>query len=421
MFATRKITIYFCTNLLILSLSIKAFSCTIFYIKNDTIILAGNNEDWEDPYSRMWFYPSENGKYGWIKFGWGSGFPQGGMNDQGVFWDATSGPYLEMPYSEQNKEKYPGPLMQKIIEECESTEDAISVFSRLYCEDQYRAQYLVGDSKFNSMIVEGDSIISMDGDYLILTNFYHSNPSLGGYPCWRYDKASEMITNTENYTKYLVGSILSETHQEGRYPTQYSQIYDLINCQIYLFHHHNYEEFIVIDLVEELKKGYRSFDIPDLFANIKLGSPYEDEKISSTKVEFSWEGKPGFRYELIYATNPDFNESTSEYITSEYPPVHNHKIAIFAMAGLLCMLPVTKGRLRRKRILILSLFMVLNLHCEKDKNAVEEDKLITMTKTVDNLLPNTPYYWKIKSSPIDHNDFQSETITRYFITERSGN
>ena len=413
----RRIAVYIIINLLFISLSIKALSCTVFYIKNDTLILAGNNEDWKDPFSKMWLYPSANGKYGWIKFGWGSGFPQGGMNDRGLFWDATSGPYLGMPYSEENKQLYPGPLMQKIIEECECVEDAIALLSMYYCEDQYKAQYLIGDSRFNSIIVEGDNIVSMQDDYMILTNFYHSNPELGGYPCWRYETALEMITGNEDYTEYLVGSILSATHQEGKYPTQYSQIYDLVNCRIYLFHYHNYEEFIVIDLKEELKKGYRSYDIPVLFSRMKLLAPYSGQRITSTTAEFTWEGKPGYNYELIYSTDAEFNESTSIYISSNSLPLTESAGAFLILAGLLFITPVLKGRMYTRQISIFLLLIVLNLGCEKDSSAGEEDKVIVMNETVSGLLPETTYYWKIRSSPgSDQNDFQSITITKYFIT-----
>jgi len=335
----RRITIYIFLNFLLISLNLNVFSCTVFYIKNDTLVLAGNNEDWKDPFSKMWFYPSANGRYGWIKFGWGSGFPQGGMNDKGLFWDGTAGPYLGMPYSEENKQNYPGPLMQKIIEECACVEEALAIFSRYYCEDQYRAQYLLGDSRFNSIIVEGDNTIPIQDDYLILTNFYQSNPELGGYPCWRYETALEMITRSVDYTEYLVGSILSATHQEGKYPTQYSQIYDLINCRIYLFYYHNYEEFIVIDLKQELTKGYRSYDIPVLFSRIKLLSPDSGRRISSTTVEFIWEGKRGYNYELIYSTDSEFNESTSVYISTNSMPINKSVGAFLILAGLVFIAP----------------------------------------------------------------------------------
>ena len=324
--------------------SVRAFSCTIFYFSSNSIILAGNNEDWKDPNSKMWFYPSEGNKYGWIKFGWGSGFPQGGMNDQGLFWDGTAGPYLEMPYSESNKEKYSGPLMEKVIVECADISEAIEVFSNYYCEDQYKAQYLVGDSKHNSMIVEGDSIIEMEDNYLILTNFYHSNPELGGYPCWRYNTANEMLAGNDNCTTYLIGSVLSATHQEGKYPTQYSQIYDLQNCQIYLFYYHNYEEFILIDLRKELDHGYRSFDIPGLFSRVKLLTPAASEKLSSTTANFSWEGKSGSSYELIYSTNEEFNESVSKFIAHNFEHSKGNSEEIYFLAGLLFFIPLFRRK-----------------------------------------------------------------------------
>ncbi|RLD60294.1 MAG: hypothetical protein DRI95_15805, partial [Bacteroidetes bacterium] len=173
---------------------INLYSCTIFYVVKDNKIYAGNNEDWKDPLTKMWFFPAENSKHGWIKFGFGSGFPQGGMNDQGLFWDATAGPFLEMPISEANKELYPNALMQKVMEECSNIEEAMRVFAKYYCEDQYKAQYLIGDSLGNSVIVEGDNIISIQGNYQILTNFYQSQPELGGYPCWRYEIASDMLS-----------------------------------------------------------------------------------------------------------------------------------------------------------------------------------------------------------------------------------
>jgi hypothetical protein len=51
-----------------------------------------------------------------------------------------------------------------------------------YCDDQYKAQYLIGDATGASMIVEGDSIIMKNGDYQVATNFYHSEPVMVAMP-----------------------------------------------------------------------------------------------------------------------------------------------------------------------------------------------------------------------------------------------
>lgn len=401
---------------LILVFSIRAYSCTIFYLSSDSIILAGNNEDWEDPYSMMWFYPSENNKHGWIKFGWGSGFPQGGMNDQGLFWDGTSGPYLGMPYSESYKEKYSGPLMEKVIAECADVSEAISIFSNYYCEDQYKAQYLVGDSKHNSIIVEGDSIVTMEEKYLILTNFYHSNPELGGYPCWRYNTANEMLAGNNSCTTFLIGSILSATHQEGKYPTQYSQIYDLKNCRIYLFHYHNYEEIILIDLREELNKGYRSFDIPGLFSKVKLLTPTASEKLASTTASFTWEGKSESSYELIYSTDEAFNESVSKLISHSGERSKGNSEELYFLAGLLIFIPLIKRKSFRSQSVIFFLLALLNCECTKEDVSPAEENVITMSETVEDLTPNTTYYWKITSCTVNQDDFKSVTLTKSFMT-----
>lgn len=411
-----RIKAFVSVQVFIILFSIKAISCTIFYFSSDSTILAGNNEDWKDPLSKMWFYPPEGNKHGWIKFGWGSGFPQGGMNDQGLFWDGTSGPYLEMPYSELHKEKYSGPIMEKVIAECADVSEAMDVFSSFYCEDQYKAQYLVGDSKHNSVIVEGDSIIVMKDNYLILTNFYHSNPELGGYPCWRYNTAEEMLAGTNSCTTYLIGSILSATHQEGKYPTQYSQIYDLQNCQIYLFYYHNYEEFILIDLREELGKGNRSYDIPSLFSKVKLLAPAANEQLSSTTASFSWEGISGNHYELIYSTDKEFCDSVSNIVTYDGRISKGSSEKIYILAGLFLFIPLFRRKNLSVQSMIFLFLVFINYGCTKEDVSPAEENVITISETVDNLNPNTIYYWKIKSRAANQDDFQSVTLAKSFKT-----
>ena len=414
-----KIKVILFLLLIFLFTGIKVYSCTIFYVVKDNKIFAGNNEDWEDPYSKMWFYPAENNKHGWIKFGWGSGFPQGGMNDQGLFWDASSGAYLAMPISEANKEKYAGALMQKVIEECANINQALDVFANYYCEDQYKAQYLVGDSLGNSIIVEGDNFIPMDGNYQVLTNFYHSHPDLGGYPCWRYETATNMLSDNYDLTPYFIGSILSATHQEGKYPTQYSNIYDLNNIRIYLFHYHNYQEFIKFDLLNELNKGYRSFNIPDLFSNMKLLTPANGEEIESTSITLTWEGIPGSNYEVILSADPDFLDDNTKYLANTTPELFVHSDYLYFLPGLLLIIPW----IRRKRIIYSSMmFFVMVLccsQCKKEEISIPEEQIIEMTKTINNLLPNTTYYWKIQAQQKNQTDFHSETLTRFFITGSS--
>lgn len=391
------------------------YSCTIFYLVGDSLILAGNNEDWKDPSPIMWFYPAETGKHGWVKFGWGSGFPQGGINDQGLFWDATAGPYLAMPYSETHKEKYHGPLMQKVIEECASVEEAISIFSSYYCDDLYLAQYLIGDGFNHAVIVEGDSILQMARDHLILTNFYNSNPELGGYPCSRYETASQMIASGEKCTPTLIGTILDATHQEGKYPTQYSQIYDLKSRSFYLFYYHNYEEFIVIDLNKELNKGERFYAIPGLFAEMILLAPETGETTTGLTAEFSWQGKPDFHYELEYATDPGFSEQDTKTIVCLPNQESGTPLPVYGIAGFLFLLMIASGKKNMARSVLIVFLGIVVVACSKEEIPDEEEPVL-MSRTVSNLQPGTTYYWKVRAHPMHSDDFWSETVVRIFTT-----
>ena len=392
------------------------FSCTVFFATDGIYVLGGNNEDWSDPNTKFWFIPANNGNYGWIKFGFSGGYPQGGMNDQGVFWDATACTYLAMPYSEKHKEKFNGPLMQKVMEECVSVDEAIMIFKKYYCNDLYNAQYLIGDKSGKSIIVEGDSIIIIDGNYQVMTNFYHSHPELVGYPCWRYEKATEILKSNNSISEYLFGYILSATHQEGKYPTQYSQIYNLKDGIIYLFHHHNYEEFINMRLSDELTKGYRDFQLPSLFSNIEILSPLDNQLLNSPSVRFSWRGNETSRYELFYSEDSTFSEYEASTMSSKNQFEGLFPVLISTLFGIFFLIGLKRG-LNFKILMtmgIITFFMILS--CNDELTTPDENNIIEFQQTINNLESNKTYYWRIVASPDGNPGFKSETIVYSFRT-----
>jgi len=388
--------------------------CTVFFATNGIIVLGGNNEDWSDPNTKFWFIPSIGGKHGWIKFGFAGGYPQGGMNDQGVFWDATGCPYLDMPFSEENKEKFNGSLMQKVMEECASVDEAILIFENYYCDDQYRAQYLIGDRFGNSMIVEGDSIISKSSNYQVLTNFYHSHPELGGYPCWRYEKANELLYNNNGISELLFGNILASTHQEGKYPTQYSQIYNLKDNIIYLFYFHNFNEMIVIELNEELPRGARSYLLPDLFSKIQILSPGDDQIVNSSTVTFSWRGMKSSDYELLYSTDSSFTTYNTASMTTSDILASKNVLLSFSLLGIILLTGFAIKNGDKKLLLIVSIVILAYTSCSEQIIKPEESDIEDFSTTVDNLQSNKTYYWKVLASPQSSKDFKSESLTRSF-------
>ena len=79
-----------------------SYACTGFMMTDGKVVLVGNNEDYKVPYTRVWFVPAEKEQYGRIYFGYDNWSPQGGMNDQGLFFDYF---FVKNMKIKQSKEK----------------------------------------------------------------------------------------------------------------------------------------------------------------------------------------------------------------------------------------------------------------------------------------------------------------------------
>src|SRR5262245_30333922 len=68
-----------------------AYPCTIFLLTDTNHVLFCNNEDWSNTKTRIWFVPAEAKRYGCVYVGFDDGFPQGGMNTEGLASDWVAG------------------------------------------------------------------------------------------------------------------------------------------------------------------------------------------------------------------------------------------------------------------------------------------------------------------------------------------
>lgn len=259
--------------ILFILVGISSFPCTIFNASKNGLVLAGNNEDLNATDSRIWFFPPAPGKFGYVYVGSDSYGIQGGMNDQGLFFD-----YNALGFSKMNPspEKLPIKgwrwLVNKIMSECATVEDVVALLDKYNLAWWGPNQVMYADATGASVVIgakrNGDlSIVRKKGDYQVSTNFSLANPEFGAstYPCSRYDIANEMLENMEELTADYFEKILAATHQEATYPTVYSNICDLTNKEIYVYNFHNFEEFAKFNLEEEFKKGKQSYEILSLF------------------------------------------------------------------------------------------------------------------------------------------------------------
>ena len=259
------------TFILVFLLFISAGStlaCTMVMVAKGDVMLAGNNEDWKDPDTKMWIYPATKDKYGRVCFGFGNGYTQGGMNDQGLFIDANALSHTGWKPA-PGKPTFQGNLMDHILEHCATVNEAIAFFKKYNFPSLARAKFPIADARGESMVVEWGhgklQCIKRTGMYQVSTNFVQTNYKPGDYPCVRYKISEKILRAAKEVSIGLVRSVLSATHSELRYPTLYSNICDLKNKIVYLYNFHNFEEAYVIDLAKELKKGGKTYDIPSLF------------------------------------------------------------------------------------------------------------------------------------------------------------
>jgi len=257
--------IYLLTILMIISRS--SFACTVFLASDSLNVFAGNNEDYKDTSTIVKFLPASEGKFGRIMFGFESAFPQGGVNEKGLFFDGLAVGQLEIKHS-TGLPDYDGFLAEKALEECSAIDEVIALFKEYNLAWLEYAQLMFGDRNGNSVIIEGDSMIIKTGNFQVATNFYQSQTSENSVKCERFRTAVEILENENTISRDLCRLILEKTHLEGKYKTVYSTIYDLKRNLVYIYHLHDFDNEIAIDLNKDLGTDERTVRIGSLFNNI---------------------------------------------------------------------------------------------------------------------------------------------------------
>jgi len=261
---------------MLISQSVSA--CTFCMATLNGTTLFGSNEDNDKAASNIWFLPAEEGKYGRVYLGYNDGFTQGGMNDKGLCFDGASTPKSNLKYHPKKK-AYKGNLIAKIMEECATVDEVVKMVDEYqFTVLQKQGQLMFADASGDAVVIGGPGqkgrgidIIRKKKNYMVLTNFFPSNPKKGGHPCIRHSVATQMfdLNSTPSIDNFV--SILKAVHVEGnRTATVYSHIFDLNTMTMKVFYFHNYKEDVEFKLEDELKKGPHSYKIKSLFADTEL-------------------------------------------------------------------------------------------------------------------------------------------------------
>jgi len=255
------------------------YGCSVITISKGGSIFFGGNDDYINPDQYYWVEPGDSSRYGVIWIGLPDN-PQQGVNEKGLAYDSNGLPRFEVnPHTERipvKGEYYHNYLMQ-IMHECSTVREVIEWVNRHqrfpYMHDQMHFADKTGDAVIISAGKDGEMVFTRKtpGDgFLVSTNFNVANPANASeYPCWRYDKAHELlgklIEKGEPLNYNDVTNVMEAIHQEGASWTIETLVADLTNGVMYLYYFYQYDDPVIIKVKEELANPREAGPFSKLF------------------------------------------------------------------------------------------------------------------------------------------------------------
>ncbi len=249
-------------------------SCTIFTATAGNRVFFGNNEDYRLWGIYAWFVPAQTVRiftsnvevYGAVFFGFdengdpADGYPQGGMNDQGLCVDGNGlGPYTINPHPERQPPSCS--LMAQVLWECATIDEVEAWFLTHTIGSSMNYQLHYADANGDAVVVSAglDNEIAFtrieSNPCLVSTNINVADTTRDVYDCWRYTTSMTMLTgiSTENdLTAEVCRDVLNAVHQDGTYATKYSNVFDCVNLDIFLWYDRDFSRTASLNLETEL-------------------------------------------------------------------------------------------------------------------------------------------------------------------------
>ncbi len=214
-------------------------------------MLAGNNEDWLDKDTFVWFLPAQPGKYGRVCYGFETAHPQGGMNERGLFfdWFASGGQTAPQP---QGKQAYPGDLGDALLEQCATVGEALALYERYHDANLGYATMLLAGAAGDMATVGWD----WQAGRMQVTR---------GAACMAIGvgagRLAQSLPSTPVTTKDFAYQLLLSSSDQ----TLYSTVSNLKTGEITLYNLGQFDQSVSFRLSDELLRGRHIYRIPALF------------------------------------------------------------------------------------------------------------------------------------------------------------
>lgn len=290
-------------------------SCTIFTASIGDKVLFGNNEDYYKPKTYLWTEPATEENYGSVYLGFKDYSHQGGINEKGLCFDANALPKsrinlhseLELPPQyEAPYEDFEIWLPVLILRKAATVKEAIAIANKYQRTNwypdagaiKYQLHFAdaIGDAVVISVDESGELVFTRKAegeDFLISTNFNKVNPANAfAYPCERYNITKEMLEEIDSEDELSADfgkAVLDAVHQKGIFSgTLYSNIFDLKDGILYLYHWHQFDEVVVLNVEEELAKEKYLVRVKDLFSKETAGNAKSEYIVTIVLWSLAW-------------------------------------------------------------------------------------------------------------------------------------
>lgn len=285
-------TFSYCLALVFALFSPDALACTIVSgVDQDGVAWAGNNED-------MFFHfdtslkvlPRGEGRLGAVVVTYSDGFPQGGVNEKGLFYDFNAlQPVPREEYLDWDAKIDPPEGVNIIIEmlqRFDNVPDAIAYITQYRHTGMLAAQMHIADAAGNLAVVAGDGICYEKG-YQVSTNFRVcvgdvEEKLAGKDACWRYPIADKLLkagVSAASIKKSLAG-----TAQTEYVSTIYSFVTNLETTETDLYYGSDFANSYRFNVKELVGKGAASWLMRDLFPDaplVKLWTEYKSSGVEA--------------------------------------------------------------------------------------------------------------------------------------------
>ncbi|HMZ88503.1 MAG TPA: hypothetical protein PK511_06580 [Chitinophagales bacterium] len=244
-------------------------ACSMSKITFNGVTYVGNNEDsWHtDP--RIWFEPGAGSKRGACYVGYADKWPQGGMNIDGLVYDAfTMYDGNVQPNGKPIAENLPI-FLRDIMQSCGTVDEVYKYAINFDRHNFDRAMMLFVDTTGKYLVMEADTMIIGNDSTFLLANFsFSKTKDLSTVSLGRYQRGRTFLEKHEigglDFCRALMDT-MSECRERKGDGTLYTSLYDTKRRLISLCFYHNYDRVHILSLNDELAKGEHWIAMETLF------------------------------------------------------------------------------------------------------------------------------------------------------------